>query len=273
MKQVGGVLERTGRYALAFAGRMAPGLLLAGLFVAASRLLHAAIAWSWFATVSPAGARTLEPLASPLAWAGALVGWVATAWMAYLVVGWLQPTLEGRRPAFAAAVGAALGAGLPLLVVNLVLGLLLWLAPFPSVGGAYAAYQVAWLVALAWLLPAMVYAVVHAGGWRDALEHLTEAWSGSGYGRLLTRPGFWAALAPLLLWLVLAPSLGGLGLQLDLGRPLAAQFHGLLVAEALRGFLTTVVGLPIVAAVLRSVYDEAWGSPGEASATPAPPAA
>ncbi|WP_293170113.1 hypothetical protein [Oceanithermus sp.] len=273
MKQVGGVLERTLGYALAFAKSSALGLVLAGLFVAVSRLLHAATAWSMFATTPPADMHPLAPLASPLAWAGTLAGWFATAWMAYLVVGWLQRMLYGREPAFPAAVGVALGAGLPLLAVNVALALMLWLAPFPAVGGAYWVYSMVTLVALVWLLPAMVYAAVHAGGFRAALERLAETLRGADYARLLARPGFWAALAPLVLWLVLAPWLGGLALQLDLNRSLEAQFYRLLVAEALRGFLTTVVGLPIVAAVLRSVYDVVWGSPGKASATPAPPAA
>ena len=268
MKQVGEVLERTGRYTFAFAAHVALGLLLAGLLVAAARTLAASTAWVW---VSSEGA--VAPLSSPLNWAGVLIGWFASAWVAYLVVGWLQQTLEGRRPAFVAAVGAALGAGLPLWVANMGLALVILLLPQRSVAGAYPALEAASLAVLALLLPAMVFAAARAGGFRSALMRLAEALGSPGYGRLLTRPGFWAAVAPLLLWLVLASRLGGLGLQLDLDRPLAAQFYGLLVAEALRGFLTTVVGLPIVAAVLRSVYDVAWGSPGEASATPAPPAA
>ncbi len=273
MKQVGEVLERTGRYALAFAGRMAPGLVLAGLFVAAARVLRAAAAWSWYASASSAGAQGLEPLGLPLVWAGVLVGLFAAAWRACLVVGWLQQTLEGRRPAFAAAVGSALGAGLPLWVANMVLALVILLLPHRSVASAYPALEAASLAVPALLLPAMVFAAARAAGFRSALIRLAEALGSPGYARLLTRHGFWAAVAPLLLWLLLAPRLGALGLQLDLDRPLAAQFYGLLVAEALRGFLTTVVGLPIVAAALRSVYDVVWGWPGEASATPAPPAA
>ncbi|WP_456480921.1 hypothetical protein [Oceanithermus sp.] len=273
MKQVGGVLERTVWYALAFARRSALGLVLAALFVAASRALHAAMAWPWFAPTSLTDMHPLAPMASPLAWAGALAGWFAAAWGAYLVVGWLQRTLSGREPAFPAAVGVALGAGLPLLIVNVVLALMLWLAPFPPAGGAYWAYQIAGLVALVLLVPAMVYAAVHARGFRAALGRLAEALRGTDYGRPLARPGFWAALAPLVLWLALAPWLGGVELRLDLDRALEPQFYGFLFAETLRGFLTTVIGLPIVAASLRSVYGVVWGAPERASATPAPPAA
>jgi len=219
------------------------------------------------------GPRVADPLTSPLSWLSASIVWFATAWMAYLVVGWLQRTLSGNGPEPLAAVGTALGAGLLLLAVQLVLGLVLWFAPFPSAGGVYLVYPVGGLVALALLLPATVYAAVRAEGFRDALGRLGEALSATGYGRLLTRPGYWAAFAALALWLLASSWLGRVGLHLDLDRALEPQFYGFLSSEALRGFLTTVIGLPIVAAALRSVYDEIWGSPGPASATPAPPAA
>ncbi|HGY09794.1 MAG TPA: hypothetical protein ENK37_07070 [Oceanithermus profundus] len=268
MKQVGEVLERAVRYAFTFVAHMALGLLLAGLLVAAARALSALTVWSW---MSSEGALTL--LTSPLNWAGALIGWVAAAWMAYLVVGWLQQTLEGRRPAFAAAVGAALGAGLPILAANLLLGLVFLRLPYRSAAGAYPALEAASLAVLALLLPAMVFAAARAEGFRSALIRLAEVLASPGYGRFLRRPGFWVAFALLAAWLLLSKQLGGPHLPRQLGRPELVQFYGFAGAEALRGFLTTVVGLPIVAAVLRSVYDEAWGSPGEASATPAPPAA
>lgn len=196
--------------------------------------------------------------------------------MAYRVVGWLQRTLSGNGPALPAAEGAALGAGLLLLAVQLVLGLVLWLAPFPSAGGVYPVYPVypvGGLVALALLLPAMVYAAVRAEAIRGALGRLGEALTRPGRGCLLIRPGYWAAFAALALWLLASSRLGRVGLQLDLDRALEPQFYGFLFSEALRGFLPTVIGLPIVAAALRGVYDAVWGSPEAASATPAPPVA
>ena len=273
MKQAGAVLERTLGHALAFARFAAFGLALAGLLAAASRALRTPMIWSWLAPASSADVSGLAPLASPLNWTATFVGWFAVAVMAYLVVGWLQRTLFGHKPGFLEAVGAALGAGLPLLAVQLLLGLLLWLAPFPSAAGVYLAYQIAGLVALALLLPAMVYAAVHARGFRDALGRLGQSLAGLDYDRILIRPGYWAAFAVLALWLLASSWLGRVGLQLDLDRALEPQFYGFLFAEALRGFLTTVIGLPIVAAALRSVYDVVWGSPESASATPAPPAA
>jgi len=273
MKQISEVLLRTLGYALTFAVRTAPGLLAAALLVGFAHLSRAWVLWTWLRpTTAPEGA-AFDPLTSPLNWAGAALVWLAAAWMAYLVVGWLQRTLSGRKPGFPAAVGAALGAGLLLLAVQLVLGLVLWLGPFPSAGGVYLVYPVGGLVALALLLPAMVYAAVRAEGFRDALGRLGEALTRPGYGRLLTRPGYWAAFAALALWLLASSWFGRVGLQLDLDRALEPQFYGFLFSEALRGFLTTVIGLPIVAAALRSVYDAIWGSPGPASATPAPPAA
>lgn len=273
MKQIVAVLGRVSRYAAVFARDVAFWLVAVALLEGLGRALRGWLVWSWLMPSTVSGPRVADPLTSPLSWLSALIVWFATAWMAYLVVGWLQRTLSGNRPAPAAAVGAALGAGLLLLAVQLVLGLVLWLAPFPSAGGVYLVYPVGGLVALALLLPAMVYAAVRAQGFRDALGRLGEALTRPGYGRLLIRPGYWAAFAALALWLLASSWLGRVGLQLDLDRALEPQFYGFLFSEVLRGFLTTVIGLPIVAAVLRSVYDAVWGSPEAASATPAPPAA
>ncbi len=273
MKQIVAVLGRVSRYAAAFARDVAFWLVAVALLEGLGRALRGWLVWSWLMPSTVSGPRVADPLTSPLSWLSALIVWFATAWMAYLVVAWLQRTLSGNRPAPPAAVGAALGAGLLLLAVQLVLGLVLWLAPSPSAGGVYLVYPVGGLVALALLLPAMVYAAVRAQGFRDALARLREALTRPGYGRLLIRPGYWAAFAALALWLLASSWLGRVGLQLDLDRALEPQFYGFLFSEALRGFLTTVIGLPIVAAALRSVYDAVWGSPEAASATPAPPAA
>ncbi len=268
MEQIGGALKRVLRYARAFVAHSVFSLVVAAIFVALSRALNAYVLWNLFGADGPFGTGTPRPYASPLGWLGMVFGWLALAWLTYLILGWLQYDLHGFKPDFLSAVGAALGSGLPYFVINLLATLVFITRPVPVRSEVYGWAELITLLVLAVLLPAMMYAAIHAAGFRTALSLLLAALTRPGYGRLLIRPGFLTAFAILAFWLVAAPRLGGPGLYINIGQPMQPQFRHLLMGEALRGFLTTLIGLPLVAAVLRTVYDVIWGLP--ANATPAP---
>jgi len=271
MKTIGAVFEMVWRYALDFAGGNIAGLLGIALLVAAKRVIQGVAFHDVFMRGMPGANFPLDQSPELLNVLGTILDYVAVAWMAVLVVRWLRNNLGGEPLGSKVELGVAVGAGLPLFAVNIFLAWAVFsLANSGYFGWPLDLYMLLWLAVLAVFLPSTVNALVRADGFWEALNEVIAGFSRQRLAGVFGRWGFWAAFAVLALWLLIIYYYTGPRLVIDQAGFGAAQYYRFLLGRGAFGLVTTLVGVPLAAAVLRAIYVEAWGRPAEASATPAP---
>ena len=265
------VFKRMWRHALEFAGGNIAGLLGIALFVAASRAIQGVAFRDVFMRGMPGANFPLDQSPELLNALASFLDIVAGAWMAVLVVRWLRNNLGGEPLGSKAELGVAVGAGLPLYVVNIFLAWAVFLlANSGYFGWPLDLYILLYLALLAVLLPPIVYSLVRADGFWEALNEVIAGFSRQRLAEVFRRPGFWAAFAALALWLLIIHYYPGTRLVIERAGFGAAQYYRFLLGRGAFGLVTTLIGVPLTAAVLRAIYEEAWGRPAKASATPAP---
>lgn len=271
MKTTRAVLERVARYALEFASGNLAGLLGIALLVAASRAIQGVAFRDVFMRGMPGANFPLDQSPELLNALASFLDIVAGAWMAVLVVRWLRNNLGGEPLGSKAELGVAVGAGLPLFVVNLLLAWIVFsLARSGHFGWPAELYILLYLALLAVLLSPIVYSLVRADGFWEALNEVIAGFSRQRLAGVFGRSGFWAAFAALALWLLIIHYYPGTRLVIERAGFGAAQYYRFLFGRGALGLVTTLIGAPLTVAVLRAIYEEVWGRPAEASATPAP---
>ena len=271
MKTIGAVFERVWRYTMEFASGNLAGLLGVALLVAASRVIQGVALRDVFMRGMPGANFPLDQLPELMNVLVTILDYVAAAWMAVLVVRWLRKNLGGEPLGRKGELGLAVGAGLPLFVASLFLAWVVFaLVRRGHFGWPAELYMLLYFAMLAILLPPIVRSLVRADGFWEALNEVIAGFSRQRLAEVFGRPGFWAAFAVLTLWLLITHYYPGPRLVIERAGSGAAQYYRFLLARGALGLVTTLVGVPLTAAVLRAIYEEAWGRPAEASATPAP---